>query len=839
MTPSSVADALSARGSFSLETFWDKLLALLQAFRPPDGWLSVILLGLNLAVVVWSVQRAEWVPTPSLVGVVLLAMITGLLLSRIPIWAVFLLPVGLAIGALVVVWQLTSFQAQGMELASAAELWQRLGLWYEAARDGTINIDQIPFAFGLVAASWLSGFLAGWVFFRYRNFWGVFILGGAGILANLTYLPDSASAYLGVYLLTALLLVGRVLAVRRRQEWERRNFQYDSHLGMLSMTDTALIAMAVLLVAFLLPVGRPWQPANSMYEFMRAPAASWEEDFNRLFAGLPARRPLPYRIWGDVIAFQGTINPTTTPVLQVDSPVPMYWKARTYGHYTPKGWVSSGTVFKPTDWTPTYARPHQYRERSEVTYMVTPNYQSRSIFAGGQVLSVSQDALIETYDSPAYVVDLTAGQVPPGTHPKLAQAVTSLESAVQQRGPGVSNAVLTEGLPEGLELINVTREGGEVQQITLVEVISEQPDTLSVRSAGSSIDRGQTYEITSSISRAEPDDLRRAGSDYPIWAVGKYTQLPDEVPQRVRELAARITAGAETPYDKAKAVEEYLKATYTYNLSIDPPPFNADGVDFFLFEQREGYSEYFGSAMTVLLRTQGIPARLATGYTVGDKVASRDVYVVNDSHSHAWSEVYFPGYGWVPFEPTPGAALPVAAPPAPQESPPVVGTGAGLSIFDCIEDDEFCDEDWLFATGSGVGMEETTLGGQVTQYLPWALGFAGLVVLLGSSGWFFWRRYLTPSGDPDTAFRRLAFLGSLSSVGPSPHQTPYQYLGRLAVTFPEQREPVSEIVNSYVRSQYGKKELTTEEREGLIRAWLRVRLPLLFHIFSRRTGGDT
>ena len=265
----------------------------------------------------------------------------------------------------------------------------------------------MPPAARRMAATWLSGYLAGWVFFRHRNFWGVFILGGAGILSNLTYLPDTASIDLGIYLLSALLLVGRVQSVRRRQEWRQRGFQYDGHLGLLAMSDTVIIGFAVLLTAFLLPVGRHWDPAQDAYEYMRSPMARWEDDFNRLFAGLPARRALPYRIWGDVVAFQGTINPTNNPVLQVNAPVPMYWKARTYGTYSPKGWISADTILKPTDWTPTYAEPRPYRKRFEVTYLVTPNYDSKNLFAGGQVLDTDKDARIETYDSPTYTIDLS------------------------------------------------------------------------------------------------------------------------------------------------------------------------------------------------------------------------------------------------------------------------------------------------------------------------------------------------------------------------------------------------------------------------------------------------
>ena len=381
MTPGSVAEMDPPLGKFSLQSLGTRFLSLIQTFRPSDGWVTVVLLSLNLLTIVWSVEQADWAPTPNLAYVMLLAMLTGLVLSRVPTWTVLLLPVGLAIGLLVAVWQLTSFQYGPIELANSDELWQRLDLWLDAAIAGSINIDPVPFAFGLVSVTWLAGYFAAWVFFRYRNFWGVFILGGAAILSNLTYLPPTASVDLALYLITALMLVGRVQAMRRRQEWRRRNFQYDSHLGWLALSDTILIGFAVMLIAFLLPVGGQWGPARNVYESMRTPIVRWEDDFNRLFAGLPARRPLPYRIWGDSMAFQGTIKPTTTPVLQINSPLAMYWKARSYGTYTPKGWVSSDTMLRPTDWSPAYSNPQPYLDLFEVTFAVSPIYSTKTLFA--------------------------------------------------------------------------------------------------------------------------------------------------------------------------------------------------------------------------------------------------------------------------------------------------------------------------------------------------------------------------------------------------------------------------------------------------------------------------
>ena len=823
------------RSSFNTEAIGQNLLAALRYARPADGWASVFLLALNLMVVVWSVEQADWVPTPNLVSLIMLAMLTGLVLSRLPLWGLLVLPLGLVIGLWVIVWQITSFQGAGMELANAGELLHRLNLWFQAAKTGSINIDRYPFAFGLMCLTWLAGYLAAWVFFRHRNFWGVFVLGGTCLLSNLTFLPAEGSVYLGIYLLTALLLVARVQAVRRLSEWRRNRFQADSHLGLLSVSDSVVMSFVVLLVAFLLiPTGTFWQPAHEVYENTRAPLLRLEDDFNRLFAGLPARRPLPYRIWGDVMAFQGTINPTTTPVLQVESPVAMYWKARSYGTYSPKGWVSDNTVLQPTDWTPSHAVQQPYRKRFEVTHSLTPNYRTRNLFAGGQIISTDRDVRIETYDSPVYNLDLTGSPLLGQTYPKLELAAINLSEVLQRSGPAVGQAQLANAVPAGFKLVDVTRDGDQVQQVAVAEILPVQPDTLSLRSAGKELKSGETYEVTSSVSLANAEDLRLAGLDYPTWALAKYTQLPPELPQRIRDLGNEITAGAATPYDKAKAIEDHLK-TFPYSLSIEPPPYNADGVAHFLFDQKRGYSEYFASAMTVLLRTQGVPARMVTGYTVGDQLPDYDVYIVTDSHSHGWVEVFFPRYGWIGFEPTPGATIPLAVEPVVEEldlSNIIAPPETDIPLCDFEEDFE-CDEDFLNDNGQLPAPESLPIQ-LLRKYLPWVGGFLVFVVLALVLAWVFWRRFLTPSTDPQMTFRRLAFLGRLNAVGPADYQTPYQYMYRLQDELPGHQEQLSVIIGSYVRTLYGRKETTTEEDAKLVRAWLELRMPLLFHLLRRR-----
>ncbi len=130
-----------------------------------------------------------------------------------------------------------------------------------------------------------------------------------------------------------------------------------------------------------------------------------------------------------------------------------------------------------------------------------------------------------------------------------------------------------------------------------------------------------------------------------------YTQLPDTLPIRVRELAGKITQFSYTDYQRAAAIEEYLSTNFTYTKEPPPLPEGADFVDHFLFEGKTGYCTYYASAMTVLSRCVGLPTRYVSGY-IAEPATSGEPVTLTYEQAHAWAEVYLEGIGWVNFEPT-------------------------------------------------------------------------------------------------------------------------------------------------------------------------------------------
>ncbi|WP_299095026.1 transglutaminase domain-containing protein [uncultured Metabacillus sp.] len=175
-----------------------------------------------------------------------------------------------------------------------------------------------------------------------------------------------------------------------------------------------------------------------------------------------------------------------------------------------------------------------------------------------------------------------------------------------------------------------------------------------------------SYEISYDLPSYPLNEMRKEQSfaSVPDGFIERYTQLPDSLPSRVRELAIRITANEDNQFDKVKAIESYLGSDeFSYDKEdVAIPEGNQDYVDQFLFETLRGYCDNFSTSMIVLLRSIDIPARWVKGYTEGEFVKNvtntEKEYRVTNNNAHSWVEVYFDGVGWVPFEPTKGFVNP-------------------------------------------------------------------------------------------------------------------------------------------------------------------------------------
>ena len=252
---------------------------------------------------------------------------------------------------------------------------------------------------------------------------------------------------------------------------------------------------------------------------------------------------------------------------------------------------------------------------------------------------------------------------------------------------------------------------------------------------------GEVYQVDAVLNNPNTKQLREAGQFYPAWVSDKYLQIPNDFSPRIIELAAELTAEYDNSYDKAVAVTRYLRDNIEYVESIPQAPRNKDPLEWMLFENKQAYCVYYASAEVLMLRSQGIPARLAAGFSQGER--NEDEYIVRKLDAHAWPEVYFPGIGWVEFEPT--GSQPALNRPFPPRDENDLGTPIrDLPQLDDLENNR---EDLRGLQEEGdVAIPEQAVDGTQSlnpgwYLIPLFIAFAALTV-------YFSRRYSVPERIP-------------------------------------------------------------------------------------------
>jgi transglutaminase-like putative cysteine protease len=321
------------------------------------------------------------------------------------------------------------------------------------------------------------------------------------------------------------------------------------------------------------------------------------------------------------------------------------------------------------------------------------------------------------------------------------------------------------------------------------------------------------YRADSWATEVTEQQMRSAGSEYPEWVRDRYLDLPDDVPQRVLALARDLTATAPTPYDRARAIETYLRGL-PYSLDVPAPPTDQDVADYFLFDLQEGYCDYYATAMVVLARAAGLPARLVVGYASGRYNAIAAHYVVTEADAHAWVEVYFPGYQWVEFEPTgglpaivrPGETTPLDWPEPQGELSPEVAGRAGLSRL------------WWLGLPVAIMVLPVLAGAVWMAVEMWwlrRLGPTSAVTALYRNLWRHGRRLAVPMHAGDTPYEFSAAIESWAAALPTEGR-PGRMLSSVA-------QEVRGLADLYVRVSYTLHLPDATEQIQAIKIWQKLR----------------
>ena len=359
-----------------------------------------------------------------------------------------------------------------------------------------------------------------------------------------------------------------------------------------------------------------------------------------------------------------------------------------------------------------------------------------------------------------------------------------------------------------------------------------------------------SYKVLSDTSLPSERELRSDNDAYPVQ-FENYLQMPGTLDPRISGLAADVTRGYRTRLDAARAVENYLQTQFGYTLELKAG--GADPLADFLFNVREGHCEYFATAMVIMLRSQGIAARLATGFQQGDYNETAEVFVVRQRHAHAWVEVYFPGEEvWVPFDPTPAAGQELSGTPAgiagqfskylealemmwiqyfvafDNQEQRSMFTSVKKSFTEIQGDAGSYAESlrilfaewWKDVRGDNGFETRTAAVGYGVAAVSGAVAVILFIVLVGRKvrKMSIWSRIMNRfSPQPKTTivefYERMLKVLEEKGIVRQPHQTPMEFAHALAM--PE----VARITERYNSVRFGNKELNRAEREEIER-WL-------------------
>jgi len=754
------------------------------ALGPAEGWSSVFLLGVMAALAGWAIDDARWVLGDStLTNFLPWAGFLGLL------WGVVAAKAGRGRlvahvgGAIVAITYL--FLVVGAQLApgeSLGGLFQATSTSVTAAyvdlvvhgRATTTEIGHFLLVLGII--SWSAGHFAGYTAFAHRRPVAAILLPGAILLANVILTIRDQYPLLVVYSLAALLFLVRFHVADEQRAWARHRIgDVSDAVGLSLRVGVTFVGVAVL-GALLLARSATSAPLAGAWPGLNQSFTELAKQVVRYFpAGGPGTR-ITGTQFPDSVTVTGVWVADSTPILTIQTPAGSprtKWRAVAYDRLTGNTW--------------------SWSQSAEV-----------SVGASDGLLTGTRDAPL---DSVSYV-----------------------PAVYQVSGLAAGSIVVTPGIPTRLNRpasVTLIRSGGETAFGRILPV------------------GGVGYTLEALLpDLSNPNDpkaltanrLRAAGTDYPADLLATYTAIePGTVGPETRALLSEIMSQARptTPYDTARAIEAYLRdgRNFTYTTDVSNVDCGGRGVvDCFVYS-RKGYCEHYASTMVMMLRVQGIPARFVEGFLPGDR-SSNGVETIRRSGAHAWVEAWFPGAGWVAFDPTGGGVgLPLVLPAGPVVANPAPSASAGASEGPGASRRAGVDEPGgTTSAGSSTGFRTPGIGPIIVVLIPLSAALLGLAFV------FVRRRFDRPA-EPTAVYRTVAGLAGRLGYPRRPTQTVYEYLGSLSDVVPGVRPDLQLVARSTVEATYGRRRFGADRLSALGAARRRLRVTLLRLAFVRRRGG--
>lgn len=561
---------------------------------------SAIFLFLTVLFSAWRLQSTDWVEGLEHVrNVALLGLIIGLALGQSAFQkrGVIFLSIGYML--VIFIWQWFGYMEFSKEESYIGDrlliLAGRLLTGMSEFAAGRPVKDPLFFLALLYIPYWFTALFSGYQLTRHANALASVLPGG--ILMFIIYLNHYTtrdySWLFGAYLFAAILLLGRIKYNADRIKWKEQRVQISAESSM-DINNAIMVCAAVLILAvWIAPYTLPYNTeARKAWQKVSANWFSENDQIDNMFAAVKKDNVPSSDFYRNELAL-GT-RATQSEAIAFLAYTPL--AARDFPRLYWRGRVYDR--FEEGRWQTSELENAKYIPQDgdlhipDTTQRFNLNF-SFSVYIKGQTILYSAAQPIWT------------------SHPaSIAHAVIQGENA-----------------------------GDEKMDIVALQ-------------ASPYLEAGETYHTNALLANPTIPQLQEAGQEYPEWVTEKYLQLPTDFSPRIQALALDLATDLSNPYDQAAAITNYLRSNIEYAPLVSFPEGTEDPLEYFLFESKKGFCNYYASAEVLMLRSIGIPARLAVGFAQGEPNLQNTFYTVREKDAHAWPEVYFPDFGWIEFEPT-------------------------------------------------------------------------------------------------------------------------------------------------------------------------------------------
>ena len=762
---------------------------------PAEGWPTLIGLIAMVAALAWSIDDASWVrglgeltdflPLTGLAGVLIGFAGPKLGWGR---WTTHL--VGVAFAALILPiiagGIILGGSVTGYAPAAIAARYHEAALvitrvWIDLAIKGLpLTSEYGHYFIALGAVVWASGQFAAYAAFGHRRALDAVIIVGLVLLGNMALTRNDQLHLIVLYSVAALGVLTRLHAFDERTTWLRRRIGDPSSVSSIYLRGGAIFISAAIAASLLLTATASSAPLQGLWRNVPASLVDLSQWVQRYLPLGGSSRDPGVVFFGEHSAIIGSWSQDDGVAFVAQLPAsetqPFKW------------WIGSYAKFDFTAWS--WGQPQEVVDRAAGEDLLTTFADDPTVLGG------RRDVLAE---------------ITPETLPD-----TYVVSPAAIRWVDRPSQAVVLGLDGWFSTIKMVGDGiGTYRVDALVPVAGIAPG-------------GITANRLRVASQEYSAEIRRLYLNVPAGAVGSSAMAI------LRQVLA--TTPATNPYDIARTMESYLRdpANFRYDTNIqDEIQARCNGlssVECFA-RIRAGYCQYYASTMAILLREAGIPTRYVQGFLPNER-SSDGREIVHNSSAHAWVEVYFPGYGWVEFDPTGGGVgQPIAIAQGPAESPSPRPSFKLATDRPGSSDGQDVNRRTPRPGGSGATGDGGTSSGP----------FAVIAVLLLVGGAALasaaWRRGPRPM-HPDRAWGSIARLAARFDLAPRPSQTVYEYAGALGDAVPAVRPELSTVARARVEVIYGRGELGVDRMRAVAEAHRRIRLGLLRLAFRRpRRGG--